>query len=194
MKASFMKRAMAYIFDYAILSIIFFIITMGITNDNSNIQNKLNDVLDKYTNEEITIEEYTDEVISLNYELQQKNLVMNGITLAIYVGYFAIFAYLNNGQTIGKKMAKIRVVKNDGEKASIWNMLVRNIFIYEMISLLYSVIGVNIMKPDIFTYGYMSLVYLEAIFVVITFFMVLYRKDGRGLHDIIAKTKVIEEA
>ena len=34
---------------------------------------------------------------------------------------------------------------------------------------------------------------LETIFVIVTLFLILYRKDGRGLHDMIANTMVITE-
>ena len=34
--------------------------------------------------------------------------------------------------------------------------------------------------------------YIETFFIVVSFFMVLYRKDKRGLHDMISGTKVID--
>jgi len=72
-------------------------------------------------------------------------------------------------------------------------MIVRSLFIYGIFTLLYSVIFVNILNKEMFGYSYVIVSYLEIIFMTITFFMVLYKKDGRGLHDIIANTNVIEE-
>ena len=53
--------------------------------------------------------------------------------------------------------------------------------------------NVNVLNKEMFGYSYVIVSYLEIIFMTVAFFMVLYKKDGRGLHDIIANTNVIEE-
>lgn len=193
MKASFIKRLGAFVFDTLILSVIFSIITIGFINNNSNINKEINNVLEQYENSEITIEEYTGKVINLNYELQKNNFASNILNVVLYIGYFIVFGYLNKGQTIGKKIMKIRVVNNSQESPSIWNMIVRSLFIYGISTLLFSVMFVNIFDIMTFTFGYLIVTYIEAFLMIIAFFMILYKKDGRGLHDIIARTKVIEE-
>lgn len=193
MKASFIKRLGAFILDTMILSVIFSLVTMGFTNDNNNINKELTSILEQYENSEITIEEYSDKVTNLNYELQKSSLIVNIVNVVLYVGYFIVFVYLNKGQTLGKKLCKIKVVSNDGDRPSIWSMIIRSLFIYGISTLLFSIIFVYILNSEIFTYGYTVVTYLEAIFMIICFFMVLYKKDGKGLHDLMAKTKVIEE-
>lgn len=193
MKASFLKRLGAFILDSVILSIVFAIITMGFKLDTKSITDEVNDTLAQYESGEITIEEYLDKTLELNYELQKSSLVVNSLNIVLYVGYFIVFGYLNKGQTIGKKICKIKVVNNKDDKPSIWNMIVRSLFVYGIFTLLYSVIFVNILNKEIFGYSYVIVSYLEIIFMAVTFFMVLYKKDGRGLHDIIANTNVIEE-
>ena len=44
-----------------------------------------------------------------------------------------------------------------------------------------------------FTYIYTIVGYVEFFVIIVSFFMVTYKKDGRGLHDMIAGTNVIEE-
>ena len=44
-----------------------------------------------------------------------------------------------------------------------------------------------------FSYSVSVISIIECMFIVITVLMMLYKKDGRGLHDIIAKTNVIGE-
>lgn len=193
MKANFTKRFGAFIIDTMLLSIIFSFITIGFVSDSSDISKELNDVLEQYENNEITIEEYTDKVVDLNYQLQRTNFMSNVVNVVLYIGYFIIFGYLNKGQTIGKKLCKIKVVKEDNDIPSVWNMIVRSLFIYGITTLLFSVLFVCILDAMIFTIGYLIVTYVEAILMIISFFMVLYKKDGRGLHDIIARTKVIEE-
>lgn len=193
MKASFIKRILAFLIDSFILSIVFTVITINFNDNSDNISNKLMETLEQYQNNEITMEEYTDSVVDTNYQLQKSSVPTNALQVVLYVGYFIVFGYLNKGQTVGKKLCKIKVVNKDGNLPSVWNMIVRSLLIYGIFTLLYSIVFVNILDKYIFTYGYMLIDYITVIFVMIAFFMILYRKDGRGLHDVIARTYVIEE-
>lgn len=193
LKASFIKRILAFLIDSFILSIVFTVITINFNDNSDNISNKLMETLEQYQNNEITMEEYTDSVVDSNYQLQKSSVPTNALQVVLYVGYFIVFGYLNKGQTVGKKLCKIKVVNKDGNLPSVWNMIVRSLLIYGIFTLLYSIVFVNILDKYIFTYGYMLIDYITVIFVMIAFFMILYRKDGRGLHDVIARTYVIEE-
>ena len=53
LKASFVKRVGAFVIDTFILSIIFSLITMGFSIDNSKINDELTNVLEQFENEEI---------------------------------------------------------------------------------------------------------------------------------------------
>lgn len=194
MKASFFKRMGAFVIDYFIVLVIASLITMGFnTNKNNDLNSQMNQLISDYQNEKITIDEYKDETYKLNYELQKENITVNIVTITLYIGYFVVFATLNKGQTLGKKLLKIRVVNKNNDKPSIWNMLVRSLFIYNIISILFSTVAVNFLNINTFTYIYTTLGYIEYFVIIISFFMVIYKKDGRGLHDMIAGTNVIEE-
>ena len=194
MKASFFKRMGAFVIDYFIVLVIVSLITMGFnTNKNNDLNSQMNQLISDYQNEKITIDEYKDETYKLNYELQKENMTVNIVTITLYIGYFVVFATLNKGQTLGKKLLKIRVVNKNNDKPSIWNMLVRSLFIYNIISILFSTVAVNFLNINTFTYIYTTLGYIEYFVIIISFFMVIYKKDGRGLHDMMAGTNVIEE-
>lgn len=194
MKASFFKRICAFLLDYFIVIFIVSLITMGFNNSGTNeVTSKMNKLMSDYQSGEITIDEYKDETYKLNYDLQKSNLTSNIVSVTLYVGYFIVFATLNKGQTLGKKLLKVKVVNKDGDKPSIWNMLIRSLFIYNIVSALFSVIFINILSVNAFTYTYTILGYIEFFVIIVSFFMVIYKKDGRGLHDMIAGTNVIEE-
>lgn len=194
MKASFFKRMGAFVIDYFIVLVIASLITMGFnTNKNNDLNSQMNQLISDYQNEKITIDEYKDETYKLNYELQKENITVNIVTITLYIGYFVVFATLNKGQTLGKKLLKIRVVNKNNDKPSIWNMLVRSLLIYNIISILFSTVAVNFLNINTFTYIYTTLGYIEYFVIIISFFMVIYKKDGRGLHDMIAGTNIIEE-
>ena len=192
MKASFFKRISAYIIDYIIIMLALVAITASM-NINNVVNDKINDLTYQYRSGDITIDEYSEKIIPLNYELSKRKLPANIATVVVFIGYYVVFAYFNKGQTFGKKICKIKVVDNDGDKPSIWNMLVRSLFIYGIITSLYSIVTINFLSMNDFSYSVSVISIIECMFIVITVLMMLYKKDGRGLHDIIAKTNVIGE-
>lgn len=192
MKASFFKRMLAFLMDYFIISLVLSFITIGFNIDSNKYNNELNDIMNSFKNGNITTQEYTTQILELEYDLQKNNLPVNGVSCALFIGYFIIFGYMNKGQTLGKKIFKIRVVNKDGEKASFCNILIRSLFIYGILSNLYSIICVLFFNVNVFDYGYKIVGTIESVFLFVSFFMIIYKKDGRGLHDLIAGTYVEE--
>ena len=192
MKASFFKRVSAYVIDYIIIMIALLGITASM-NIGSDITDDINDLTNEYRNGEITIEEYTEKVLPLNYELTKRKLPANIATVVVFIGYYVIFAYFNKGQTLGKKICKIKVVNIDGDKPNIWNMLIRSLFIYGIVSCAYSIICTSFLPIKVFTYSYKWVVNIETMVLFVCFLMAMYRKDGKGLHDLVSKTNVIGE-
>jgi uncharacterized RDD family membrane protein YckC len=46
---------------------------------------------------------------------------------ALFTGYFIFFEWLWNGQTPGKKLLKLRVIREDGRPITLWEALARNL-------------------------------------------------------------------
>lgn len=192
MKTLFFKRLGAYLFDFIVVTFIVSIITMGFKS-NSDVMNRMNELITGVTNEEISMEEYSNQMFELNYEYQKSVIPSTAVSVVISIGYFIIFAYLNNGQTLGKKVFKIKVVDKDGNKPSIWNMLGRSIPLYGIFTGTINIICVYILNVKLFNYTSTIINYIYYMFVIMCFFMVMYRKDGRGMHDIIGKTFIKEK-
>lgn len=49
------------------------------------------------------------------------------ILFLIFAGYFIAFEWLWNGQTPGKKMLKLRVIRDDGRPLTLWEAIARNL-------------------------------------------------------------------
>ncbi len=192
MLGSFFRRLGAFFIDSFIISFFISIITFGFEVDNSLIK-QTTDLANDYLNEKISVEEYNEKIIDINYQLQKESVWINGISASLYIGYFIIFAYLNKGQTLGKKMLKLRIVGKDGKPAKFVNILIRSLFIYGILSTIYATIFVNFLNANNFFIGESAVYTFEWFSMVIILFMVLYRKDRRGLHDMIAGTSVIKE-
>jgi uncharacterized RDD family membrane protein YckC len=49
------------------------------------------------------------------------------ILFLIFAGYFVIFEWLWNGQTPGKRLMKLRVIREDGRPITLWEAIARNL-------------------------------------------------------------------
>lgn len=192
MKVSFFKRLAAYLIDLFIVTLLVSIVTVGF-DGNKNTSKQLEDLITKYSNNEISASEYSDGVYNLEYQSQKDNVYFNIVNVVVFIGYYIVFATLNKGQTLGKKIFKLRVTNINGNNPSIINMLIRGLCIYKILSLLFSVVACNLFSINVFKTGYLIVNYLESLVMIVSFFMVTYKKDRRGLHDILARTCVVNE-
>lgn len=192
MKANFIQRALAYLLDIFIISFIFSIITIGF-KPNTDIEKKYNEVYDNYINGEITAEQYLEEYTDVLYDMQKANALPNAINTLLIIVYFIVFQYLNKGQTIGKKLLKIKIVNEDKKDISISQMLIRGIMIYSVLSSLINIILFFNVSRKIYMTSYLSIGAIESIVLFLSAIFILYRNDKKALHDIVSKTIVIKE-
>ena len=96
-----------------------------------------------------------------------------------------------NGQTIGKKIMKIRVVNKDNSNVGHGILIFRTAVIYGVIESIISLIILQFISSNMYLYVITPLEFLQYAFVLISLFMIMFRKDGKGLHDILFKTKVV---
>ncbi len=194
MNAGFFKRLMAYIIDLILVLLISTTISAGINTNTKDYEEQLSNVMNDYMEGEVTIDDYLSQTKDLTYSIQKENIMVNIISCVITIGYYIVFTYLNKGQSIGKKLLKIKIVDKETKEApSIKAIILRSIIIYSIISGLFNIIFINLLNKNIYFIGYNFLATIEEILIIVSAFMILYRKDKRGLQDIIAKTEVIEE-
>lgn len=194
MKAKFFDRLTAYIIDVIIISLITSIIFTSIPTNNKELEKQLSSLQDEVLSNNITYEEFIDEYQDLYYKNKKDTMTQSAITLTITIAYFVIFQYMNKGQTIGKKILHLRVVDNNTEKPlSIFKGLIRSLLIWNILSGTLGIVLIYILNKESYITSYLIISSLESIFIFITAMFTLYRKDNRGLHDIIINSKVIRE-
>src|SRR5438477_2332120 len=49
------------------------------------------------------------------------------VLFLIFAGYFIVFEWLWNGQTPGKRLLKLRVIRDDGRPITLWEAIARNL-------------------------------------------------------------------
>ena len=194
MKATFFERLCAYLVDTLIVSFIFSIICLGFGNSTSNTQKLMSELENKLLEKTITEEQFVEEYQTLLYDYQKENVLQSGISVALTIAYYVVFQYMNKGQPIGKKLLNIKVVDKDTKKPiSILKGLLRSFIFLSILSGTLSIILLHILNKNSYFVSYSILISLEVIFTLISMMFVLYKKDSRALHDIMANTIVLKD-
>ena len=194
MNASFFDRLGAYVLDALLIFAISSVISVFIPNKGSDIEKEMTVLLEEYTNGEIDAQVYLDKYSNLTYQYQKENWVLSLVSVSLSLIYYVVFAWYNKGQTIAKKLMNIKVVDNKtGNNPSFIQMFLRNMVIYSLLSGIVMLVLLFV-SGKIVVYTYIGFAIIELLFVILTVMFVLYRKDKRGLHDIMSGTKVIKES
>jgi uncharacterized RDD family membrane protein YckC len=185
------KRVFAYIIDYAIIYLISAFLLM-IPVFSYNQEQYL-----EYYKEYMTIpEEVTEETINNQYHTlyEMTKLSKNSLFIEALVSfsYFGIAAYLMKGQTLGKKIQKIKVVPVEGKELNPHLFILRSVILTNLIPQIASICAILFLKEKqwILASGIISNISLTITFALVI--VLIFRNDERSLHDLICKTKVIE--
>ena len=196
-----LKRVMAYIIDIFIVLIVASLISViGFINPYKD---EYETAYDEYTELVTMIQEkgsgvdrdaYEDDLIAIYYNVNKYNVIRSGISIVCTLLYFGVLQFAMKGQTLGKKIMKIRVVanNNNNKKLNVGNYLIRSIILNNVIFSILFIVGIHVFDADGY-YSYSMVVsYLQMLVLTIIMLMVVLRKDFRGLHDFAAGTKVID--
>lgn len=194
-KTYFFPRLVAYIIDILLITIVCTGLGLIIPEDKNydKYVEEYNEIIENYSNDTISSEKYLNQLIDVSYDLNYSTCLNTIVDTLVVILYFIVFQFYNKGQTLGKKLMKLRVVSNNDDKASINQIAIHSLIANSILS---DILGIGILlfvNRNYYYYIYLGLDSVFSIIVMVCIFMVLFRKDGRGLHDILAKTKVIQE-
>ena len=187
------KRIVAYVLDLIIVTFLATMLTYFLPENreyNKSIE-EYSSLLNNVTNEELTEEDFLNETNDIIYNINTNSITVNIVTTVLTISYFVVFAYFMNGQTLGKKLMKLKIVSINKKKLTMNNYLVRGLLINAILMNVLEIIfilGLN--KPTYLKVNDIS-TYVFGIIYIVTFGMILFREDKRGLHDYLAGTKVI---
>ena len=202
MRATFMQRLLAYLVDIVVISVIVSIFTFSFDNSkleeiNTELNTAMNDLMTATSGgseaSELNMDEINQKITDLEYDYQKATVLQNSISVVIYILYFIVFQFLYKGQTLGKKLLKIRVVTKEEKQPTLGTFVIRGIIVEGILATFLSLIAIVVLSKDNYLTIYTWLSMLSSTFIVASALMVLYRKDRRGLHDMMAKTIVIKE-
>lgn len=190
--SKFKERALAYIIDMIIVSLVFWVITVFFTT-SSNYQ-KLSDELDTVTNDfinqKIDIDTYIYKQADISHDMDKEIIMFNVLNGFLLVGYFVILPYYYNGQTIGKKLMKIKIVSKSGE-LTLNQLLIRALIIDGIGSLVIMLSLVYILNGYSYFIVNSLLNVVETILTIISIVFIIRKENHRGIHDLLSGTEVI---
>ena len=192
-KPNMVKRVAAYLIDIIFVMLLSTAITMVFV-DTTKYQErteKLMELTKKYTDGTINKEEYSKEFDDMNYYLTKEGVGTSIVTCSVGIVYYVILCYFCHGITLGKYLMKLQIVSANGKKLNIGHFLIRALLVNLLLSNLVSIIFVSTMSKDTFVSIYPKVSNAITIFLLATIIFTMYRNDGRGLHDLIANTKII---
>lgn len=194
LKALFSQRFVAFMIDLILVSFITSLVT-AIIPTNSSID-KLYDqqvkIVEKYTAGKITMQKYVNQLVDINYDIAKQTGIITLVSIAISLLYYVLYVYKNDGQSIGKKMMKIKIQKKDKDKELTMNDLLFRTMILQ--GTLVSIIGfctILFLDKDTYLATNSLLNLIQYSILIISFFLVAFTKERQGLHDMVAKTEVV---
>lgn len=156
----------------------------------------------RYEDNKISQGEYKEIIESINkefdniakdyvYILNKKGISNSIITLVCTLLYFGVLQYFLKGQTLGKKLLKLKVVSASDKKINILNYLLRSLIVNDVLLNTISILFLVLTSKKVYTQADNILGILISISEAVIIFLVLTRVDQRGLHDLLFNTKVI---
>ncbi len=188
------KRILAYFIDFMIISFISTIIFQIAfkTSSYEEYTEKTQAYIKEIASSGST--EYTEEdLINIMYDINKAQIPLSIIEFGITIFYYGIISYITKGQTLGKKILKLRVVPIEGKQLNPGLYFLREIILTNSVFNLLGIINITLCSTGRW-YLLNNIITNAKTFVVIVLLgFLIFREDERSLHDIICKTKVIEE-
>ncbi|MBE6160375.1 MAG: RDD family protein [Lactobacillales bacterium] len=194
MSANASKRIIAYIIDFIFISAILMIVSYFIPK-NSNVEflnNDINNLTEQVLNNEITFESYAREYSIYLSSIDKENVIYNVISVVIMLVYYVIIPVIFKA-TLGKYIMKLEIKNKDGKKLNLYNTFIRSVVTEGMLYSLITIFLVQIVSSKTYLLNLIILGFIEFILVIISLFMILYRRDKRGLHDILSRSIVVDK-
>lgn len=192
------KRAVAYIIDLLII-ILFTSSLSQVRFLNPNYEEyyeaseKYLEAYQKALNETDLNFINSDEYTELSYNVQKYNTSNGIIEIIVYILYFVGFQLWTNGQTLGKKLMKIKIQSDNKGKIKWYQLLLRSVIIYNIWLSLINLILINVISKTMFLNVYEVIGVISNVIFYCSLLLIILRKDNKGLHDIASKTVVVKE-
>lgn len=192
-KPTFAKRLCAYLIDYLIISFLAALVACAFIDGDQMIES--NERLQKVTNEISTSGELDtlkyEELIDAYYDTSRYQGIITLCELVLVIGYYIVYQIYNDGQTIGKKLMKIKVVSTRDD-LTMNQMIFRSCLSTPLVINLFSLFLISFVSKYTYFYGVLVVEALFSIILLVSICMAIFNKNGLALHDKLFNTEVVK--
>lgn len=192
-KAMFSQRLLAFIIDVFILSIIAALIIsfIPVNNTASKLYDEQNKILEDYIDGNYNMEDYVNKMIDIEYDISKYTVVSSLVAIVISLLYYVVYPCYNDGQTIGKKILKIKVKKVNDKELSMNDLLIRSMINNSILLNIICVILVLLLNKNLYLTISSLFNSIQYLIMFISVILIAFSKSSQGIHDRIVKTEVV---
>ena len=192
-KTYFFPRLIAYIIDFIIVLGLCYCVSLvlPVNENHTKYVEEYEQIQTELIDGTITQDEFINKSKDVVYDIDYTNTIHTLSQIVIFILYYVVFQYYNKGQTLGKKLMKIRIVSTNEKNLNINQVAIRALIVDSILINLLLVGLVLFGSRSYYYFASLGLQILDYSVIIIALLMVIFRKDGKGLHDLVAKTKVV---
>lgn len=161
--------------------------------------NKCLIIVKDYNSNKMTDEYYSEKVDYYYYRLEKNSIVVYAVNIIAFMLYFVFFQGFTGGQTLGKKITRLKVVSTkEDEKLSYKQLFKRTLFLpintmFSSVTYCIIMLGCILVLPEnLFTPVTDFLYFINYMVILGIVFTISFNKGKIGLHDMVAHTRIME--
>lgn len=187
------RRLVAYLFDMMVLMGILMLIYYFLPESHNItvLNQEFDHVNDLLFSNNISFGSYLTRVASIMQELDKERILYSLINAIYIILYFVIIPFKTK-KTFGMYLMGLKYESKD-QSYSVDDLLVRSMITCGLLYLLASLVLIYVLPSIAYFLTNIIFAIIQISLVVISFFMVLYRKDHRGLQDLWSRTVITRD-
>lgn len=191
-KALFIQRLIAFLIDSAIVVFAASLLSTPFINSEriTELNGKSIELMENYKSGKISNNEYLAEYMNITYDTAKNEGIVSLISVILGLVVFVMIPLYKNGQSIGKRILRIKIVSDTGELTM--NQLIFRSFVANSVLInLISVVLMLFLSKNSYFYCYGLFIIIQYVITAFSIFLIMCRKDGKAVHDLLVKTQVI---
>ncbi len=187
------KRMIAYGIDIFILCLFLYVLMYLLPkNPNVTILNQeFDEINDLFFSHKLTFMHYVNRIATVMQDLD-KERVLYSILNAIYIMVTFVFIPYKTKKTLGMYVMKIHYDKKDG-KVTLDDLLIRSMVTCGLLYLLVTLVTIYLLPAIPYFIISVFFAIIQISLVILSIFMVIYRHDNKGLHDLWSHTLIVAD-
>jgi len=182
------RRFLSYLIDMLIVFIFVMFINALLPNKFDNEIKNLNQQLYE---QKIDNSTYFELYKPLLHEHDKQDLMLNICTTILLISFFVLVPYCTNGQTIGQKIFKLKMIANDDDTFLLDDLIARSVILNGIGYMVFMFVIIYLVNDNIYFILINLLAFLQITVVIINGFMILYNHKNLSITDKFTNTRIV---